>query len=181
MTCRHISSFITHLSSSLNHSSLALVPHLPAVGLFLRSGAMGVPHAFVVDPDNTITFSGHPREPEFEARLAEAAQKATDREAPAEGGGQQRAQGGRAAAGAGAGAGMGAGAGDRGGAKGAGAGGQYPDIPGPDDPMTLSYDELLLLPVAVLQTILSDRGLAYDDLGGQRDQLADRIVQTCGR
>lgn len=44
-----------------------------------RAGARGIPHAFIIDTDNKIVFSGHPREPGFENTLARAAAAASER------------------------------------------------------------------------------------------------------
>ncbi|KXZ47362.1 hypothetical protein GPECTOR_36g84 [Gonium pectorale] len=48
-------------------------------GLMMPAGARGIPHAFVVDSTNTVTFSGHPMEPGFESALRTAAAGASDR------------------------------------------------------------------------------------------------------
>lgn len=36
------------------------------------AGAHGIPHAFVVDKSGSITYSGHPAAPDFEAALQRA-------------------------------------------------------------------------------------------------------------
>ena len=38
-----------------------------------QAGAHGIPHAFIVDRVGTITYSGHPADPKFEAALQSAA------------------------------------------------------------------------------------------------------------
>ncbi|GIM11718.1 hypothetical protein Vretimale_15151, partial [Volvox reticuliferus] len=48
-------------------------------GLIMKAGARGIPHAFVIDADNNITFSGHPMDPMFESALRTAAAAASDR------------------------------------------------------------------------------------------------------
>ncbi|GBF88571.1 thiol-disulfide isomerase [Raphidocelis subcapitata] len=40
--------------------------------LYLRSGATGVPHAFVLDADHRIVFSGHPMDPAMGQKLQAA-------------------------------------------------------------------------------------------------------------
>ena len=37
------------------------------------AGAHGIPHAFIVDRSGSITYSGHPADPKFEAALQAAA------------------------------------------------------------------------------------------------------------
>lgn len=44
-----------------------------------KAGARGIPHAFVIDTTNTITFSGHPRDPGFESAVRKAAESASPR------------------------------------------------------------------------------------------------------
>ncbi|PNH11046.1 Thiol-disulfide oxidoreductase ResA [Tetrabaena socialis] len=51
--------------------------------LLMKAGAQGIPHAFVVDSTNTITFSGHPMDPGFESALRTAAAAAPARTAAA--------------------------------------------------------------------------------------------------
>ncbi|KAG2497184.1 hypothetical protein HYH03_004773 [Edaphochlamys debaryana] len=51
-------------------------------GLMMPAQARGIPHAFVIDSTNTITYSGHPMEPGFETALRTAAAAASDRAAP---------------------------------------------------------------------------------------------------
>ncbi|GLC73392.1 hypothetical protein PLESTF_001370400 [Pleodorina starrii] len=58
-------------------------------GLMMPAGARGIPHAFVIDANNTVTFSGHPMDPGFESALRTAAAAASDRGAGTGGGGRQ--------------------------------------------------------------------------------------------
>lgn len=44
--------------------------------LYLKSNAHGIPHAFIVDSNNIITFSGSPLGAQFEAALDAAARHA---------------------------------------------------------------------------------------------------------
>lgn len=51
--------------------------------LYQRSEAAGIPHAFVVDASNHVTFSGHPMDPGFEAAVSKAAAAAGAGQHPA--------------------------------------------------------------------------------------------------
>lgn len=51
-------------------------------GLMERAGARGIPHAFIVDANNTIAYSGHPRDAAFEDALRKAAAAAAPKRAP---------------------------------------------------------------------------------------------------
>ena len=42
--------------------------------MYLKSGARGVPHAFIIDANNKIIYSGHPMEAEFASKLEAATQ-----------------------------------------------------------------------------------------------------------
>ncbi|PNW74103.1 hypothetical protein CHLRE_13g585350v5 [Chlamydomonas reinhardtii] len=48
-------------------------------GLMMPAGARGIPHAFVIDTNNAIAFSGHPMDPGFDTALRTAAAAASDR------------------------------------------------------------------------------------------------------
>ncbi|KAG2443176.1 hypothetical protein HYH02_009253 [Chlamydomonas schloesseri] len=60
-------------------------------GLMMPAGARGIPHAFIVDTNNAIVFSGHPMEPGFQSALRTAAAAASDRAGGGGGGGAKQA------------------------------------------------------------------------------------------
>lgn len=53
-----------------------------AAELMTKAGAKGIPHAFIIDVNNAITYSGHPRDPGFEAALNKAAAAAAPKREP---------------------------------------------------------------------------------------------------
>lgn len=120
--------------------------------LFLKSGARGVPHCFVLDAAHRVAYSGHPLDPQMLQKL----QAAVD-----------------AAAGAGAGA-AGAEAAGAGAAAGESKEAGKKAVP----PVKESLEELLARPVRELKALLRERGVAHADCLEKAD-LARRIVERC--
>ncbi|KAJ3339195.1 hypothetical protein HDU93_008488 [Gonapodya sp. JEL0774] len=76
---RQIEQFVSQMGSQMDYT-VALDPSNSAQeALMVPAGARGIPHAFILTPDNKVAWHGHPMEPAFEQELEKAAKSATPR------------------------------------------------------------------------------------------------------
>eukprot|EP00128_Syssomonas_multiformis_P008406 Colp12_sorted_trinity150504_noHs@19097 len=77
-----VKKFVTAQGSKMEYHVAIDSNHSANAGLFRPSGSRGIPTSFIVNHQNKVIYVGHPMEPAFASKLAEAAAQASPRHTP---------------------------------------------------------------------------------------------------